>query len=69
MMMMMTTMMMTTATTQLLRLPRRMRSHRQRVRRRTVYDWADDFIAALSGTDAGGLAVRKPAAVPSGDSR
>jgi trehalose 6-phosphate synthase len=48
---------------------RRMRSLRQRVRRRTVYDWADDFIAALSGTDAGGLAVRKPAAVPSGDSR
>ena len=47
---------------------RRMRSLRQRVRRRTVYDWADDFIAALSGTGAGGLAFRKPASVPSGDS-
>jgi trehalose 6-phosphate synthase len=28
---------------------RRMRSLRQRVRRRTVYDWADDFAAALTG--------------------
>ena len=28
---------------------RRMRSLRQRVRRRTVYDWADDFTSALTG--------------------
>ena len=27
---------------------RRMRSLRQRVRRRTVYDWADDFTAAVT---------------------
>ena len=27
---------------------RRMRSLRQRIRRRTVYDWADDFTAALT---------------------
>jgi trehalose 6-phosphate synthase len=29
---------------------RRMRSLRQRVRRRTVYDWADDFTSALTGS-------------------
>ena len=28
---------------------RRMRSLRQRIRRRTVYDWADDFTAVLAG--------------------
>jgi trehalose 6-phosphate synthase len=43
---------------------RRMRSLRQRVRRRTVYDWADDFTAALAGGGAGGGSARRAAAVP-----
>lgn len=48
---------------------RRMRSLRQRVRRRTVYDWADDFTAALAGRETGSLSTSQPAAVPEGDSR
>jgi trehalose 6-phosphate synthase len=48
---------------------RRMRSLRQRVRKRTVYDWADDFIAALAGSGAGGPEARQPAAISSGGSR
>ena len=42
---------------------RRMRSLRQRVRRRTVFDWADDFIAALSAA-GGGPAAAMPGGGP-----
>lgn len=38
---------------------RRMRSLRQRVRRRTVYDWADDFTAAVAGEGTGGSRGRR----------
>ena len=45
---------------------RRMRSLRQRVRRRTVYDWAYDFIAALIGPGAGDPADQKQATTTPG---
>lgn len=40
---------------------RRMRSLRQKVRRRTVYDWADDFTAAVAGEGPGGSRGRRSA--------
>ncbi|MDA3021069.1 MAG: trehalose-6-phosphate synthase [Actinomycetota bacterium] len=43
---------------------RRMRSLRQRVRKRTAYDWADEFIAVLAGPAHG-----SSAALAAGDAR
>jgi trehalose 6-phosphate synthase len=48
---------------------RRMRSLRQRIRRRTVYDWADDFTAVLAVAGAGGPAPRQGAAALTGEPR
>jgi trehalose 6-phosphate synthase len=48
---------------------RRMRSLRQRVRRRTVYDWADDFTAVLAAAGTGGPASGAVAAKTTGEKR
>lgn len=48
---------------------RRMRSLRQRVRRRTVYDWADDFTAALAAAGPGGTGQRGPRPATTGGPR
>ena len=48
---------------------RRMRSLRQKVRRRTVYDWADDFMAVLAAAGAGGPARQAGAAAATGGTR
>ena len=48
---------------------RRMRSLRQRVRRRTVYDWADDFTAALAAAGPGGTGLRGPRPATTGGPR
>ncbi|MCS5616866.1 MAG: trehalose-6-phosphate synthase, partial [Pirellulales bacterium] len=48
---------------------RRMRSLRQRVRRRTVYDWADDFTAVLAAAGTGGPAGGAVAAKTTGEKR
>ena len=48
---------------------RRIRSLRQRVRRRTVYDWADDFTAALAAAGPGGTGLRGPRPATTGGPR
>jgi trehalose 6-phosphate synthase len=48
---------------------RRMRSLRQKVRRRTVYDWADDFMAVLAAAGAGDPARQAGAAAATGEER
>ena len=48
---------------------RRMRSLRQRVRKRTVYDWADDFTAVLAAAGAGDAARGATAARATGEKR
>jgi trehalose 6-phosphate synthase len=48
---------------------RRMRSLRQRIRRRTVYDWADDFTAVLAAAGTAGPGPRHGATALTGGSR
>jgi len=48
---------------------RRMRSLRQRVRRRTVFDWADDFTAAVAGAAPHGPRSRRPSGPVTGTPR